>query len=163
MEPSLSLVRTHDMDLVKSIMLHDSIWQKIHDDGCIGAEPQDMETIYWLIVYDNGKASGMYLVYPLNAACYEMHTCLLPEIWGQKANKAAQLLANYLFGVIGVKKVITNVPKSNKIALKYALRNGMTIEGVNRESFLKNGALEDQTMLGMTLKEWELCQQHQQL
>lgn len=155
----MRIERTHDMNAVQAIMHHEKIWDKIHDDGSIEAIPIDSEILYWLGVYDGDEMCGFYLLHPVNTACFEMHTCLLPKIWGRKANEAAILFRDYVFGVIGIKKLVTNVPESNKIALKYAIKNGMVIEGINRKSFLKNGILEDQTMLGMTLEEWKSCQQ----
>lgn len=157
----MRIERTHDMELVKSILSHDRVVDKVTDDGCKEIAPKDEGSMWWLAVYVEDKVCGVFLVYPLNSVCYEMHTCLLPSIWGKKADQAAQKLLNYVFNEISAKKIVTNVPESNKLAYRYAVRNGMIVEGVNRESFLNNGVLENQIILGITVKEWELWQQSQ--
>lgn len=158
----MRIERTNDMKLVKEIMTNEKIFDKLTDDGCDSFEPVDTESLWWLAVYDGEEVGGVYFLHPLNSVCYEMHTCLLPSLWGSKANAAAQKLLEYAFNVMKARKVVTNVPECNRLALKYATRNGMKVEGVNRESFLKNGRLENQIMLGITLKEWESCRQYQQ-
>jgi hypothetical protein len=38
---------------------------------------------------------------------------------------------------------------NNRIAFNFAVRSGMQVEGLAAQSFLKNGALLDQQLLGM--------------
>lgn len=158
----MKIERTHDMVLVNSVLLNEKIRSKIIDDGTKDVLATDNDAVFWLAVYDDkNEFCGLYFLHPVNSVCYEMHTCLLPNAWGATANKLAQCLLSYAFEVMKVKKIVTNVPESNRLALNYAKRNGMVVEGVNRESFLKNGILEDLVMLGITFKEWESCQQYQ--
>jgi RimJ/RimL family protein N-acetyltransferase len=115
--------------------------------------------IIWLeVVGDEGL--GMYLIHPHNCVTYEIHTCLLPTAWGDKAKQAAKLVLNWIFQNTPCMKVITHVPETNALALRYAKRAGMVVEGNNRKSFLKNGQLLDQIQLGIT-KEEHICQQQQ--
>ena len=155
----MKISRTHDMDIVKSIMMHPAIWPHIHEDGVDEATPIDHDGFYWMLLKDGDHEIGVYLAHAINQSCMEMHTCLLPEVWGEKASEAAKLLGDYLFFELGAKKVITKVPAYNRLALRYAKKNGMKIEGNNRESYLHRGELIDQIMLGITLKEWKWQQQ----
>ena len=152
------LTRTHDMDLVRSIMSDPAIWPHVHDDGVTECEPIDHEGFHWMLVSD-GAPLGVFLVHAVNSVCFQMHTCLLPASWGMAAAKAAQLLLKWAFEETECQKMITNVPAYNRAALRFAKAGGMQQEGVNRESFLRNGALIDQIMLGITKKEWISCQQ----
>lgn len=153
----MELSRTHDMEVVKAIMAHPSIWPHIHEDGVDAPDPLDHEGFHWLLV-DDGKPAGVFLAHAKTSVCYEVHTCLLPRTWGRVAATAARMLLMYLFDVVGVEKVVTNVPAYNRPALRFAKSAGMQIEGTNRASFLRNGELIDQIMLGITHKEWQ-CQQ----
>ncbi|MFZ2998923.1 MAG: GNAT family protein [Undibacterium umbellatum] len=157
----MKLERTHDMKTVKDILSHPAIFPHIHEDGLNEIVPPDSGAFHWMLISDKEGAAGVYMVHYHNQSCVEMHTCLLPRIWGAKANDSVKLLSKYLFHQLGVKKVITNVPDYNKLALRFAKVNGMKIEGVNRESYLKDGKLIDQIMLGMTRKEW-ICQSQDQ-
>ena len=154
----MKIERTHDMSVVKSILDHPRIAKHICEDGVLNYDPIDHEGFYWMLITDNDVVSGVFLLHALNSSCIEMHTCLLPEIWGAKADQAAKLLGDYVFYELKYKKLVTNVPKYNVLALRYATKNGMTKEGINRSSFMNNGELIDQIFLGVTLKEWEICQ-----
>lgn len=155
----LSLSRTHDMELVRGILGHPAIWPHIHEDGTDSPAPVDHEGFHWLMVSDDAPV-GVFLAHPQRVACWEVHTALLPRIWGAGAKAAARLLLAHLFQEIGCAKVITNVPATNRAALRFAKASGMRVEGTNRASFLKGGHLLDQIMLGITRKEW-LCHSQQ--
>lgn len=154
----MRISRTHDMALIASIMGHPAVWPHIHEDGAEAPAPVVHDSLHWMLISDDQPA-GVFLVHPVRAACYEVHTCLLPRIWGKGAAEAARLLIDHVFNGIGARKLITNVPASNRPALRFAKASGLQIEGVNRASFLRNGVMEDQTMLGITYKEWKSCQQ----
>lgn len=157
----MKIERTHDMELVKSIMSHPAIFPHIHDDSVTECAPIDHEGLFWMLVSD-GEPAGVFLVHAHNSACFEMHTCLLPRIWGKDAAHAAQLLLAWAFNDTQCQKMITAVPSYNRAAIRFAKAGGMTQEGVNRASFLRNGELIDQIMLGITKQEWISCQQQYQ-
>ncbi len=153
----MKLERTHDMGAVREILAHPRIWPHIHEDGIEEPVAIDHPSMVWLMVSDDAPA-GVFLVHQRSMNCWEMHTCLLPRIWGDGANQAARLLLAHLFGEMGVAKVVTNVPAHNRAALRFAKAHGLSIEGNNRASYLRNGVLEDQIMLGITRGEWIKCQ-----
>jgi RimJ/RimL family protein N-acetyltransferase len=146
------------MVIVKEILSHPAIFPHIHEDGTDAADPQDHDGFHWMLVSDDAPA-GVFLLHAVRAYCYEVHTCLLPRIWGAGAAKAARLLIAHVFTEIGAKKLVTNVPNNNRLALRFAKASGLKVEGVNRQSFLRNGEMEDQIMLGITIREWTSCQQ----
>jgi RimJ/RimL family protein N-acetyltransferase len=150
----MKLERTHDMGLVKSILAHPKIFPHIGEDGIDEPAPQDLDALHWMLVRDEEPA-GVFLVHPFRAYCYEVHTCLLPRIWGAGANRAAQLLIAFVFNDLGAKKLITHVPAYNRPALRFAKATGMQVEGINRASFFKHGVMQDQIQLGITIKEWK--------
>lgn len=154
----MRIERTHDMELVRQIMAHPQIFPHIHEDGTDEPCPIDHEAFHWMLVSD-GEPAGVFLLHARGASCYEVHTCLLPRIWGAESKVAAALLIRHVFTSLEARKLVTNVPANNRHALRFAKASGMQIEGVNRASFLRNGVMEDQTMLGITLKEWISCQQ----
>jgi RimJ/RimL family protein N-acetyltransferase len=156
----MNLTRTRDMGVVRSIMAHPAIWPHVHDDSVVECEPIDHDGFHWMLV-DDGAPAGVFLVHAQNSICYQMHTCLLPRIWGAGSARAAQLLLGWAFTETDCQKMVTNVPAYNRSALRFAQAGGMTQEGINRASFLRNGALIDQIMLGITKQEW-LCQQQSQ-
>lgn len=152
----MKLYRTHDMAIVAAIISHPAIWPHVHDDNAECA-PIDHDGFHWMLV-DDGEPAGVFLVHAVNSICYQMHTCLLPRIWGPGAARAAQLLLEWAFTETPCEKMTTAVPAYNRAALRFARAGGMKDEGNNRASFLRNGALVDQIMLGITKQEWKPCQ-----
>lgn len=147
------------MVVVDAIMKDPSVWPHIHEDG-VGEDyqPVDHESLYWMLVKDGTEVLGLFFLHPRGQSCIEMHTCLLPACWGKRAKKAASLLAEWVFLDSGYLKLVTSVPSYNRVALKYAVAGGMKEEGINRASYMHNGLLMDQIMLGYTKEDW-ICQQ----
>jgi RimJ/RimL family protein N-acetyltransferase len=145
------------MKVVREILSHPSIWPHVHDDGATEPNPLDVPGLFWLLVEDEEGVAGVFLLHAHNLACYEVHTCLLPRTWGEQARQATHLCRAWMFENTPCQKLITNVPADNLLALRFAKRCGMTPEGVNRKSYLKNGELLDQHVLGLTKEEWK-CQ-----
>lgn len=158
----MNIERTHDMPLVALVMGHPRIWPHIHEDGTDEPAPQDHEALYWMqATTDEQQLVGVFLVHAVSSVCYQMHTMILPECWGEMATRAVQALGVWVFNETECRKMITNVPAYNRRALRFALAGGMTQEGINRASFMRNGVLVDQIMLGITIEEWKKCQQQQ--
>lgn len=156
----MKLMRTRDMVLVESIVRHPAIWPHVHDDGAADWRPIDCDGLDWMLVtLDDGSPAGVFMVHGLNSYCREMHSCLLPRMWGSEAAQAAQMLLSWAFTDTMCEKMVTNVPAYNRAALRFAKAGGMTQEGINRASFMRNGVMIDQIMLGITKPEWKSCQQ----
>lgn len=154
----MKIHRTHDMELVATIMGHPAIFKHIAEDGTVSPEPIDHPGFFWLAAYHGPHIAGMFLVHPVSTVCYEMHTMILPSFWGDPASAAAQALLEWVFTQTPCEKLVTRIPVYNRAARRFALTNGMQQEGVNRQSFLRNNELIDQINLGITRKEW-LCRQ----
>lgn len=153
----MRIEQTTDAQWIKSVVTHKAIWPHVSDDAATAESYQPpLIGVMWLEALDDASL-GLYLVHPHNCVTYEIHTCLLPNAWGDKAKQAAKLVLDWIFANTPCQKVITHVPETNTLALRYAKRAGMVVEGNNRKSFLKNGRLLDQIQLGIT-KEEHLCQ-----
>jgi RimJ/RimL family protein N-acetyltransferase len=165
--------RSFDYSLIRKILTHPKIWPHISDDGSPAAaefQPIQSEAVWYIVVRDGEEILGLWMLHPHNSICWEIHTCLLPIAWGERGLEAARLLGEWIQKHIPCRRVITNVPSNNRLALRFALEAGMTEFGVNPASFLKNGKLRDQVLLGISLpsrqeaqgsigKGEEVCQQ----
>lgn len=155
----MMIERTHDMELVASIIEHPAIRPHVGDDDA-EFKAIDIDVLNWMLVrLDSGEASGVFLVHAQNSYCFEMHTCLLPSMHGPMASRAAQLLLQWAFEETQCAKMITRVPYYNRRALRFARANGMKQEGINRSSYMHRGVMIDQIMLGIKKEEWKSCQQ----
>lgn len=156
----LTFERTRDFDLVRKIMTHPRVYPHITDDGCPPVEefhPAEDRGLWYILVRNAGEPVGLWLFVPQNAVCWEVHTCLLPVAWGETGKEAAKRMAEWIWQYTTCRRIVTNVPECNRLALRFAKAAGMVEYGRNEKSFLKDGKLWGQIMLGLT-KEAE-CQQ----
>lgn len=148
----IGLERTFDYELIKHIATHPKIYPHIADDGSPSAEefePIRDEHIWYVLVKAGTRPVGVFTYVPQNFVCYEVHTCLLPEIWGTYSLQAAKMSIQWIFENTPCRRIVTNVPDYNRIALRFARQSGLREFGVNPKSYLHDGSLWDQHMLGI--------------
>jgi RimJ/RimL family protein N-acetyltransferase len=149
----MTFERTTDQALIHRVMTHPRIWRAITDDGTPPVEeykPVVADAFHYVAVHDAGELLGLFLFTPMNTVLWEVHTCLLPNSWGGRALEAARGISTWVWANTGFRRVITSVPSYNRLALRLAKEAGMIEYGVNVKSFLKNGRLWDQHMLGIS-------------
>lgn len=149
----ITFERAGDLELVRSVMTHPQIYPHISDDGSPPAEefePIDHPAVWYVLAFDGDELLGLFMFIPQGAACWEVHTCLLPASWGARAAAAAAGAAAWLFKQTECRRIVTAVPICNRLALRFARQAGMTQYGVNPNSFLKHGELHDQVLLGLS-------------
>jgi hypothetical protein len=64
--------------------------------------------------------------------------------------QAALELPDWIWEHSTCRRIVTHVPSSNRLALKFAIAAQMKVYGVNEASYLKNGVLCDQVCLGIS-------------
>lgn len=156
----VTISRCHDAELIEKTITHPKLYPHVSDDGCPDAgefHAQLADSMYYMAAHDGDRYLGLFLLHPHNLICYEVHTCLLPEAWGALSVECGKAVVQWMFNNTPCQRVITNVPKYNRLALRLARNVGMTEFGVNAKSFLKNGILHDQIMLGINKE--ASCQQ----
>lgn len=148
----ITIERTFDVDYIRQCVTHPKLWEYLTDDGCPSPQayiPIITDVVYWLKPAEDGNDLGVFMVHPHNYICYEVHTCLLPKIWGRSRECTVPLI-EWVFKNTNCRRLITNVPNYNARALKLALNSGLVIFGTNEKSIIKNGILHDQIMLGIS-------------
>jgi hypothetical protein len=147
--------KTRDAALIKSVITHPRVYPHVTDDGCpkvgnfdaLGAASSPQ--FHFVCIFDGPEFLGLFMFHQINLVMYEVHTCLLPNAWGERATKAAHLARDWMYQNTPCMKIITHVPRDNVLAFRFAKRCGMKVEGILVKSIQKNGALLDQTILGM--------------
>jgi RimJ/RimL family protein N-acetyltransferase len=144
--------RLYDSDLITRCMTHEKVWPWVTDDSCPPREeftaPIEDHLIY-LGVYEGSEFLGLFFLHQQNGICWEVHTCLLPVAWGRSERCTAEC-ADWMFSNTDCRRIVTNVPANNPLALRLALRSGMKEYGRNPQSIMKGGVLLDQVLLGMS-------------
>ena len=158
----LKIERTRDVALATKIITDPSVYPHVTDDGA--PEPQDFiavetESVFYLLLKEDEDVLGMWLVHPHNFITCSVHTCMLPEGRGKRGLEGARLCAAWVWENTQYRRIITEVPETNRLALAFAKKAGMEQFGVNPKSFQKNGTIQDIIMLGISSPE-EPYQQH---
>lgn len=92
---------------------------------------------------------GLWAFFPLSPIRWVVHTCLLPHARGL-AIPASRAMLDWMWANSKVERIITDVPVSNRLALRLAKECGMEVIGTDRQSIRKGGKLQDQIMLGLS-------------
>lgn len=147
------LERSYDRFYVREMVTHKDVWPFVHCDGNDRNtyEPPNLEGHIALFVHVDGVWCGGWIFRPIEQGHYEVHTCLFYPITTKDSVKAGKLACNWLKENAGVKYLSSLVPVNNARALWYALKVGFKITGIKELSFMKDGVLLDQTMVGRSL------------
>jgi hypothetical protein len=150
-EDILTVERTMDFALVRSIVTHPLLYSLVSDDSTPveSYQPSEDPRIIYLLASGTGPM-GVFMLVPESGVCWEIHTCLLPSVWGPVARRIAKLAESWIWKNITCERLITKVPECNQQALKFTLASGMLIYGFNPGCFQRNGHLWGEYLLGMT-------------
>lgn len=142
-----------DYELIRSIVTHPKIYPFISDDFSPPREefkPVEHASIWYVLVRDGEELLGAFAFMPANSVCLEVHTFLTPNAWGSRAEEAGHGVILWMWQNSPCRRIITNVPKWNTLALRFALRAGLEQFGINELSYMKHGTLHDQILLGIS-------------
>lgn len=141
--------RTFDTDFIKSLVSDPENYDGLTDDGSVSAkdyEPMMNEAIYYI---ELGEGEGVALLSPTNSVSYDFHICMQPSCRGKEAIKLGKEMIEWMFENTPCRKINARVPFSNPKVLHYGIALGLEHEGTDRQSFLKNGILYDQHIIGI--------------
>lgn len=145
--------RTTDANLIRTIATHPRVWPMLGDD--LVSDPAEWNPVlhdgiwYVLALAEDGNPCGMFIFFPENSVCWQVHICMLPEFWGGSA-RAMREVFGWLWERTACLRITGSVPVWNASAIHCGLRAGMQPYGVNQHSSLKNGKLHHQLLLGIS-------------
>ena len=157
----MTFERSDNLDIIKSVVTHKNVYPAVSDD--FSPEPQDWEPIdprvaWYVVVKDGETLLGLWALIPVSKILWQIHTCLLPVAYGERARAAAKELGPWIWDHMPCMRVITEVPAYNRLALRFAKEAGMTQFGLNPKSYQKFGQLHDVALLGVSRPEGNVCQ-----
>lgn len=149
---------------VISIMTQDDIWEFVSEDGMEKNEYDpimDHSGLCYLGIYVNNDLAGLFLVHPDNGlTSVKVHIAILKGYRALYAVGASEKLIEWFIALPDrVQKLNATIPEYNKGAIRLTIEAGFKVEGINRQSIMRNGMIYDQHQFGITRKEAILCQQ----
>ncbi len=149
----MTFERTQDLVLVREVLTHPRIYRAMTDDSCPPREqyePLEHPAVWYVRVREADELLGLFVFVPQTGICFEVHTCLLPEAWGEKAREACRGVREWMWRNSPCRRIVTSVPAYNRLALKLSLDAGLEQYGVNPRAFQKGGKLWDVHLLGIS-------------
>ena len=146
-----------DVEAVNRILRHPEIYPYSIDDGCsedantFDAGPAlESENLYFLGWRVGDAWAGLCMLQAWSVATYEIHVSILPPFRkGSAVIHAATKAIDWMYDNTACCKVVAAVPVINKAAIFFAMSMGMVEEGLMKKSFMKDGVLVDQMILGI--------------
>jgi RimJ/RimL family protein N-acetyltransferase len=146
--------RTQDERLIRAIATHPRVWPTLGDD--LVSDPAEWKPLFhdgiWYVVARSDEELnpvGMFIFFPENSICWQVHICMLPEFWGGSARAMREVFV-WLWARTACLRITGSVPVWNAPAIHCGLRAGMMPYGVNQHSSLKHGKLHHQLLLGIS-------------
>lgn len=145
----ITLERTQDMTIVRSICTDPRIWDAMIDD--FSPAPEDYEPpvngAIYVLVRHGDHVGGMFVLVPKTRIRYEIHTLLLPSLSPWRKLEASARICEWVWQNTPCQSLFTEVPATNTAALGFARAAGMKQVGVEPQSFQRNGILYDTVIL----------------
>lgn len=144
---------SRDYRLIRQIITDVAVYPHVTDDDSPPPEeyqPPQHEAVSYVLARDGEDLLGCWIFIPQTRVLWEVHTCLLPIAYGERAYKAGKGVIQWLWENTECLRLISNVPSYNRLAAKYAERCGMVEYGINWASWLKDGKLHAQILYGVS-------------
>lgn len=149
----ISVFRSRDFELIRSLCLHPRIFPLISDDYT--ANPAEWmvptsEVVIYLLARDREGPFGFGIFMPRTHVQYEAHLGFLPRAYGADARHAFERMLAWMWQNTTALRIVGEIVKPNTLAIRFARQAGFEIYGVNKASYLRGGILHDQVCLGIS-------------
>jgi hypothetical protein len=149
----ISIERTENASLIKTLASHPAIFKHINDDFHQDPEtwqPPSSSLIVSLVARDDRGYFGFGIFIPQTWVCYRGHFAFLPRSYGEDSITAFRLMLDWMWQNTKAARIIGEICRDNKRAIRFAMRAGCKAYGINPQSQLRGGVLRDQVCLGIS-------------
>lgn len=137
--------RVFDKERIAKVLKDPEIFSRIAEDGIVASDycaPDD--AVYIMDEHDR----GLMIYHQVNSITVECHVHVLKDHRAD-AYDFGQSAINWLWKNTESLKIVAQIPEIYPNVIKFALKNGFEIEGLNEGSYIKSGELYDQVYLGL--------------
>lgn len=152
----ITLEVTEDMVLIKNLLTIPELWERISEDGATKEEysPECNESHIWILIKDDEKIIGAIYLHKQTSVSIQFHPSFLKKHRNKKHETMNIFYKWFLENVdYNVNKINVNIPMCFPFVIKFAEDVGFKKEGVNYQSYMKNGIYQDLQNLGITREE----------
>ncbi len=153
----MNIIQLYDISLIRSVMMHEDILPTIIDDTWNGtAFMPDVDNEIYLGCVVDGALIGIYRLHWIGGVCLQGHAHILKEYRKEYSVKSCRDVMRWLIAnVARCKKVVCFVPSVYDNVKQFLAVCGFKLEGTLRKSFVLNGQVHDQWIMGLTKDEMQ--------
>jgi len=141
---------TKDAEYIKYCLTHPAVWRHIQDDAAKDIDPRLFFPPMNGVIYVKAGEYGLLIAKPLNHINYDVHIALLPSARGKAVEVCRGAIKWFFESSDKPIRLTATIPSYRHRIIKLAESIGMEFIGVNKKSFLLNGALYDQHLYGLS-------------
>lgn len=146
--------RTNDYGLVYQILTMRDVYEHLGDDFLPAAEDFQVNKhpdAWYVTACHADSFVGLFSLFPKSRVCWDVHVCMYPEATKGDKVEAARDFPAWVKAHTDCKRLVAEIPRSNKPAIHFAIYGGMRLVGVHPQAFQKHGRLQDLLVLGLSL------------
>ena len=140
----MNLIRTNDLDLIKSVFHHPDIKPIIMDEE---VDLPITDSVYWLAAYQSSILCGLIVFFPIYSLAWNPHIAVLPEHrgCGTEIMKAG---IRWMFDKTPCNKIIAF--PFQPIMLRVYEKSGFSVDGFSPKLLTKGGRQIDCYFVGLS-------------
>lgn len=148
----ISIDRTWDKDLIRSILTEPTIWDTIAEDGQEpGLFEVELEKNIFLAVNHNGVCLGIYILHVYNGCTLQIHANMLHKHRKAFATESGEKMLDWFRdeGPEKYQKLMAQIPAIYPHVYHFTINRGFKDEGLLIKAYRKKGELHDLHILGL--------------
>jgi hypothetical protein len=150
----ITAIRTFDNSVIESFMRLPEIFKTAAEDG---QKPEDFKSNCqadcWLLMMCGDEFIGAYKIHALNKVTAAIHANVLPVHRKKYSHYTGLAALQWIIDNTDYQKVVATIPVIYGNVKRFTSGFGFNQEGISTNSYLKNGSLVDQYLLGITRDE----------
>lgn len=152
----ISVERSYDIEEINSVFTHPDIWATIAEDNQQPESflPDAVRDVY-MGVYVDGGLIGFYAFKVLSSAELDIHAQILPQHRKKHALASGRAILEWFYNHAPTRfvKLTAQVPFKYPNVKNFCESVGLKVEGINKQSYRKDGQIFDKWHLGITREE----------
>ncbi len=143
----------NDLEIARRFFSDPPVYESVHTKWLSQRDEKDLDFIIWYEGSRSGRTFITHVNYRHSKAEYGI--VIHPDYRGRNiAFRASQLLINYVFKELPIRKLSLQVFADNNIAIRLYEKLGFSREGLLKQEYLRSGVYQDVLLMALFKENW---------
>ena len=143
----------NDLEIARRFFSDPPVYESVHTKWLSQRDEKDLDFIIWYEGSRSGRISITHVNYRHSKAEYGI--VIHPDYRGRNiAFRASQLLINYVFKELPIRKLSLQAFADNNIAIRLYEKLGFSREGLLKQEYLRSGVYQDVLLMALFKENW---------